>query len=158
LPAQFHAALRYSVQLVVMRLLPGALIWCPMDKLFRLSKGMPHDPAIDKWFDLHQDELGLIAQQWFGEMRASGDDVMELMHDGFPVACVADIPFGYVNVFTAHINVGFFLGALLNDPEHLLQGTGKRMRHVKVRPNSTFDQKALRQLINHSYADVKGRL
>jgi hypothetical protein len=39
-------------------------------------------------------------------------------------------------VFTAHVNVGFFRGAELSDPNGLLQGTGKFMRHVKLRPGA----------------------
>jgi hypothetical protein len=91
-------------------------------------------------------------------MRECGDDVRELMHDGCPVACVEDVPFGYVNVFKAHVNVGFFLGALLRDPGGLLEGTGKRMRHVKVRPGEELDSAALRALIDAAYFDVKSRL
>ena len=41
------------------------------------------------------EELGSIAREWFQVMRESGDDVRELMHDGCPVACVEDAPFGY---------------------------------------------------------------
>jgi hypothetical protein len=50
-------------------------------------------------------------------MRQCGDDVRELMHDGCPVACIKDAPFAYVNTFTSHVNVGFFHGAKLSDPE-----------------------------------------
>jgi hypothetical protein len=46
------------------------------------------------------------------------------------VARLADAPFGYVNVFTSHVNVGFFHAATLPDPDGLLQGTGKFMRHL----------------------------
>src|SRR6202041_3681308 len=76
-------------------------------------------------------ELGAMAHQWFEVMRKCGDEVRELLHDGCPVACLGDAPFGYVNVFHSHVNGGFFHGAALPDPAHLLQGTGKRMRHVK---------------------------
>jgi hypothetical protein len=44
------------------------------------------------------------------------DRVQELLHDGCPVACLGDAPFGYVNVFTSHVNVGFFHCAAL--PEY----------------------------------------
>jgi len=91
-------------------------------------------------------------------MRNCGDDVLELMHDGCPTVCVADAPFGYVNVFTAHVNVGFFLGAELNDPAALLLGNGKRMRHVKLRPESAVDIDALGALIEAAYADIKTRV
>src|SRR5690242_8006069 len=106
-----------------------------------------HDPDIDLWLNAQTPELGAIATEWFARMRACGDDVRELMHDGCPAACVEDTPFGYVNVFKAHVNVGFFLGAELDDPAGLLEGTGRRMRHVKVKPNVEVDGAALGALV-----------
>ena len=129
-----------------------------MDKLFRLSLGIKRDPAVDAWLSKQPGALGTIARTWFSRMRASGLDVLEMMHDGCPVVCVKDVPFAYVNVFKAHANVGFFLGAELKDPACLLEGSGKRMRHVKVRPGTPLDSKALGALIQESYADVKARL
>jgi hypothetical protein len=80
------------------------------------------------------------------------------MHDGCPVACVEDAPFGYVNTFKNHVNVGFFYGALLEDPAGLLEGSGKRMRHVKLQPGADLDAASLRNLIDAAYADIKTRL
>ena len=82
----------------------------------------------------------------------------KLLHDGHPTACVADAAFAYVNAFTAHVNVGFFRGAELVDPAGLLEGTGRYMRHVKVRPDGDVDAKALTELIDAAYTDMKGRL
>lgn len=129
-----------------------------MEKLFRLSLGKKRDPAVETWLNNQPGELGIIARTWFERMRACGFDVLELIHDGCPVACVHDVPFGYVNVFKAHVNVGFFLGAQLQDPARLLEGTGKRMRHVKVTPGATVDRNALGALIQQAYDDVKSRL
>jgi hypothetical protein len=103
-------------------------------------------------------ELGAIANRWFQVMRKCGDEVRELFHDGCPVACLGDAPFAYVNVFTAHVNVGFFQGSALPDPARLLQGTGKYMRHVKVRPGAPVNAAALRELIDAAYADIKARV
>ena len=116
------------------------------------------DPAIDLWLSAQTPELGAIASMWFLRMRECGDDVRELMHDGCPVACVGDTPFGYVNVFKAHVNVGFFLGAELDDPAGLLQGTGRRMRHVKVKPGVDLNAPALSALIDAAYNEVRSRL
>jgi hypothetical protein len=116
------------------------------------------DPAIDIWLNEQPPELNAIATRGFSQMRGCGDDVRELMHDGCPVACVGDAPFGYVNVFKAHVNVGFFLGAELDDPAGLLQGTGRRMRHVKIRPDADLNVAALSALIDAAYADIKSRL
>ena len=108
--------------------------------------------------DEHSGDLGAIAHQWFEVMRKCGGDVRELLHDGHPTACVADAAFAYVNAFTAHVNVGFFRGAELADPAGLLEGTGKYMRHVKLRPGSYVDAEALTQLIDTAYTDMKDRL
>ena len=116
------------------------------------------DPAIDVWMKEHAGELGDIALHWFEVMRKCGDEVRELLHDGCPVACLGDAPFGYVNVFTSHVNVGFFHGASLPDPARLLQGDGKFMRHVKLRPGTATNSIALSRLIETAYADIKARV
>src|SRR6186997_2325126 len=129
-----------------------------MNGMLRFSGGAKQKPAIDIWLKQQAPELGAIARQWFIPMRECGHDVRELMHDGCPVACVGDAPFGYVNVFRAHVNVGFFHGAELEDPTGLLLGNGKRMRHVKVKPGADLDFAALNALIDAAYADIKSRL
>ena len=129
-----------------------------MNRLFRLSNTVERDPAIDAWMKEQAGELGSIARQWFDVMRRCGDEFRELMHDGCPVACVGDAPFGYVNAFKAHVNVGFFQGAELPDPAGLLEGSGKYMRHVKLRPGAAMNSAALRKLIDEAYSDIKARL
>ena len=128
-----------------------------MDAVFRLSNAVEQDPAVDAWFRDHPDDLAAIARRWFDVMRACGDDVRELLHDGHPVACVGDAAFAYVDAFRAHVNVGFFEGAELADPDSLLLGTGKRMRHVKLRPGQPVDARALARLMRAAYGDVKRR-
>ena len=129
-----------------------------MSQLFRFPTAIKRDPAIEIWLHEHSGELGLIARRWFEVMRACGSDVRELLHDGHPTACVDDAAFGYVNAFKAHVNVGFFRGAEIADPENLLEGTGKLMRHVKLRPECDVDTTALTKLIKTAYADTKARL
>jgi hypothetical protein len=136
-----------------------ACVWIlTMSCILRFSGAVERDPAIDVWLNQKPDELRSIAHKWFELMRECGDDVRELMHDGCPVACVGDAPFGYVNVFTSHVNVGFYNGAGLQDPGGLLEGTGKRMRHVKLRPASEVDSSALSALIAAAYLDMKTQL
>ena len=65
---------------------------------------------------------------------------------------------GYVNAFTPHVNVGFFHGAALPDPARLLQGTGKFMRHVKLRQGTAIDAASLSGLIEAAYSDIKARV
>ncbi len=126
--------------------------------LLRFDGAVERDPAIDAWLKAHRGELGDIAREWFEVMRRCGDEVRELMHDGCPVACLGDAPFGYVNVFTSHVNVGFFHGAALPDPARLLEGKGKFMRHVKLKPGAATNAAALRALVHAAYADIKARV
>ena len=126
--------------------------------MLRLNGAVERDPAIDAWMREHAGELGAIAQRWFELMRKCGDEVRELLHDGCPVACLGDVPFGYVNVFTSHVNVGFFQGASLPDPGHLLQGSGRFMRHVKLKPGIATNAAALNRLIATAYSDIKARV
>jgi hypothetical protein len=127
-------------------------------ELLRFNGSVERDPAVDAWLRERAGELGAIAQRWFEVMRRCGDEVRELVHDGCPVACLGDVPFAYVNVFTAHVNVGFFQGAALPDPTRLLQGDGKFMRHVKLRPGTVFNEAALDTLVRTAYADIKARV
>ena len=127
-------------------------------ELLRFDGGVLRDPAVDAWMRKHTGELGAIAHQWFEVMRKCGDEVRELLHDGCPVACLGDAPFGYVNIFTSHVNVGFFHGAALPDPARLLQGAGKFMRHVKLKPGTSANAAALNRLIVAAYADIKDRV
>jgi hypothetical protein len=127
-------------------------------QLLRFNGAVERDPAIDAWMKEHAGELGAMARRWFEAMRKCGDEVRELLHDGCPVACLGDAPFGYVNVFTSHVNVGFFHGNALPDPARQLQGAGKFMRHVKLRPGTAINAAALSGLIDAAYSDIKVRV
>lgn len=129
-----------------------------VSQLFRFPGAARREPAIEVWMREQSGELGVIARTWFEVMRACGEEVRELMHDGHPTACVADAAFGYVNAFKSHVNVGFFRGVEIADPAGLLEGTGKLMRHVKLRPGRGVNATALRKLIETAYTDMKGRL
>jgi hypothetical protein len=129
-----------------------------MSQLLRFSGSVKRDPGIEARMHEHPGELGAIAQRWFDVMRACGDDVRELLHDGHPTACIADAAFAYVDAFRAHVNVGFFRGAEIADPARLLEGTGKFMRHVKLGPERDVDAAALTGLIATAYMDMKVRL
>lgn len=129
-----------------------------MSPLFRFSSAMIRSPDVEIWMRWQKGEMGRIASHWFEVMHGCGGDVREVLHDGHPTACVGDAAFAYVDTFTTHVNVGFFFGAQLPDPKNLLEGTGKAMRHVKVRPGAPLDTEALTQLVRVAYADMKQRV
>ena len=129
-----------------------------MNDLFLFPSAVARHPEVDAWFSKPDEELRRIAQPWFEAMRGCGDDVRELLHDGHPTACVEQAAFAYVDAFRSHVNVGFFFGAELDDPARLLEGSGKRMRHVKVRWGEPVNAAALGELITASYRDMRQRL
>ncbi|HXC60874.1 MAG TPA: DUF1801 domain-containing protein [Steroidobacteraceae bacterium] len=127
-------------------------------EIFRLSGAAKSDAAVERWLNGEPAQLRALARYWFSHLRSCGADVLELMHDGGPTACVGDAAFAQVNAFRSHVNVGFFHGVTLDDPAGLLEGSGKRMRHVKLIPGEVIDENALKKLITAAYVDIKARL
>jgi hypothetical protein len=66
--------------------------------------------------------------------------------------------YAYIAPQTKHVNLGFYYGAALPDPAGLLEGTGKAMRHVKVRSPAETDDEALRQLLQEALAERRTAL
>ena len=56
-------------------------------------------------------------------------------------------PFCCYMVGKHHVTFGFHYGTSLEDPEGLLEGTGKNIRHVKLRTAADLERKGLRQLV-----------
>lgn len=129
-----------------------------MSALFRFPGALRRDPEVEAWFARSDDPVRAMVRPWFEKLRASGPDVRELMHDGRPTLCAGDAAFAYVDAFTAHANIGFFQGVQLADPARLLQGAGKRMRHVKLPWGEPVDEAALEALIAAAYRDMEARV
>ena len=125
-----------------------------MSALLRFNGAVKRDPAIQAWLATQPPELQSLAAPWWARIRSCGADVRELMHDGLATACIGDVPFAYVGIFTAHVNVGFFHGAGLPDPAGILQGGGKHMRHLRLEPGVAFAESALEALIDAAYTDA----
>ena len=66
--------------------------------------------------------------------------------------------FCYIGAHRDHVNLGFYYGAELPDPEGLLEGTGKKLRHIKIRGKDEISQPALRQLLQVSLEERKTAL
>ena len=130
-----------------------------MDKnILHFPAAVKHEPAIDAWLQAQRDDLRPFVQTWFTALRRCGEDIRELMHDGWPTACVETAAFAHVAAYQNHVSVYFFFGALLDDPAHLLEGAGKRGRHAKLKPGKALDARALATLIETAYLDICARL
>ena len=116
--------------------------------------------AIDfePWLEEKPEPLQPLARRWFDTIRQCGPDVEAVFHDDYPIGCVQEAPFAYVNVYSQHVNVGFFYGAELPDESGILEGTGKNMRHVKLRSETEPPTEAIYKLIHLAYHDIVARL
>ncbi len=65
-------------------------------------------------------------------------------------------PFCFYMVGKNHVTFGFHFGTSLEDPEGLLEGTGKNIRHVKLRAVEDLEQKGLKKLVQAA-ARLKGK-
>jgi hypothetical protein len=66
--------------------------------------------------------------------------------------------FCYIGAHKEHVNLGFYYGADLSDPRGVLEGTGKKLRHIKVREIEDVNRPSLRQLIELSLDERKKAL
>ena len=55
--------------------------------------------------------------------------------------------FCYIGLHERHVNLGFFYGADLDDPDGLLEGTGKMLRHIKLMDAAAVRQPGIRRLV-----------
>ncbi len=129
-----------------------------MDQILRFTGKDIQDITMDEWLESKTPILGALARKWFNTMKNVGPDVQDIFHDNHPIACYENAPFAYVNIFTKHVNVGFFYGTDLYDESGLLEGSGKKMRHVKLKPDEAINQRELTMLIEMSYHDIKSRV
>jgi hypothetical protein len=60
----------------------------------------------------------------------------------------------YIAPQKKYVNFGFFFGSHLPDPQHLLVGEGKRMRHIKVRSVADASNPALEQLMKEAWKEA----
>ena len=64
----------------------------------------------------------------------------------------------YIMPHKKWVNLGFYKGSTLADPENLLEGTGKALRHVKVRDLSLAESPAIRALVEAALSERKAAL
>ena len=127
-------------------------------ELLRFNGAVERDPAIGAWMKKHAGELGAIAHEWFEIMRECGDKVRELLHDGCPVACLGDAPFGYVNVFTSHVNLGFFRADRSRIRPGVLQGHWQVHAPSQTETGNSRERRSSKPAHRTAYSDIKARV
>src|SRR5947209_19891442 len=76
-------------------------------------------------------------------------------HFGYSMSASARDQVLYICPLSDYVRLGFYYGGHLDDPQHLLEGEGKRMRHIKVRSVEEANGAALKRLVKSAWADAK---
>lgn len=66
--------------------------------------------------------------------------------------------YAYILPYRSWVNLGFYRGTSLTDPEKLLEGTGARMRHVKIRTVEDVERPGVRGLVREACAERRDAL
>jgi hypothetical protein len=124
---------------------------------YRYRGTVRHDPAIDAYVASVRGELGAIVARLVALVRSNVPGHDELRVHGAPQFCIDGEPFCYVVGYAKHVNLGFCEGAGLPDPEGLLEGTGKSMRHVKLRSAEKLPGKTLSRMVREAARRLRAR-
>ena len=128
-----------------------------MDGLFLFPDAARQSVEIDQWSARQTPEpLRLRSPGTAPACLWRRCDVRDVMHDGCPTACAEDGGRSRMSRFScAREHRILSRRSELADPARLLAGTGKRMRHVKLKPGDPVDADAVASLIGAAYSDMK---
>jgi hypothetical protein len=106
-------------------------------------------------------ELRLICETIRSLIASLHKDVVEVVWPRQKIASFGVGPkkmtehYAYFAVQSDHVNLGFYHGASLSDPARLLEGTGKKLRHVKLHSLSASKSPAITALLRQAIAERK---
>lgn len=110
------------------------------------------DPRVDRLVARYDPPHRTVAEALRAAIRAAAPELVETVWMGTP-AYVGRKPVLYLAEYSDHVNLGFHRGARLGDPDRLLEGTGKGLRHVKVFRAAQARDPRLARLIREAAAD-----
>ena len=99
---------------------------------------MSRNKNVDSWISEHDPALRQIAEALRGIILGADPELRESIKWGNPI-CERRGRICYLSATEKYVSLGFFNGASLTDLEGRIEGTGKRMRHVKVRALEDID-------------------
>jgi hypothetical protein len=106
----------------------------------------PSAPAVDRILAEMPAPLRAIARALRAQIRAAAPELTETVKWGAP-CYVGQHEVVYFAAYAAHVNLGFYRGAHLDDASGRLEGTGKGLRHVKLRSVRETTAPEIRRLI-----------
>jgi hypothetical protein len=116
------------------------------------------DPIEDFWAG-YSPQAAEIGRALRAMVRATIPQAHEILvaRDNYIGYCVGESPRNSVCHLCPvrdYVRLGFWYGGRLADPAHRLEGTGKRLRHVKVRTLAAAHDPALPALVAAAWAEA----
>ena len=117
-------------------------------------------PTVEQFLSTYPHDVQELALKTRELVKAIVPDVQERVYEayktiGYGSGTKMDAMFCYIAPMKDRINLGFYRGTVLPDAEGLLEGTGKLLRHVKVRTMAEVEKPALRQLIVDAVVELE---
>lgn len=115
------------------------------------------DPVVEEILAQHKPEVRAVAEALRTLVRRTAPHLKEegkpgwsnIVYRGRGVVCA-------ISPHKDHVNLHFYKGTALQDPEGLLEGSGKALRHVKVRRLEDLPRQALERLLRQAVALEEG--
>ena len=111
-------------------------------------------------YDPHVSHLTLALRE---VVLQEAPDAIETISKGYAVAIGFSFTgkplkdgFCHVVTYSGHVNLGFNRGALLPDPNGVLQGTGKSIRHITIRNQAELDRPSIRRYLQAAIEQIGG--
>ncbi|HKQ76878.1 MAG TPA: DUF1801 domain-containing protein [Blastocatellia bacterium] len=102
-------------------------------------------------------EIGALAHEALAKMRARLPGAIELVYDNYnalaigfgPTERASDVIFS-IALYPRWVSLFFFNGVGLPDPQKLLKGSGKTVRHIVLENAADLDKPAVKALMKHA--------
>jgi len=121
----------------------------------------PADRQLAGFLAKYTPEVGAVAKAALARMRKRLPGAVELVYDNYnalaigfsPTERASDAIFS-IAVYPRWVSLFLLQGAKLPDPQRLLKGSGKRVRHVVLEDAARLDEPAVRGLISRALASA----
>ena len=120
--------------------------------------------TFEELMDITEPAMQPIARHLREVVTAVDPDFVEVVRLGDRAATYGVGPkkmsegYAYILPHTKWVNLGFYKGAALPDPEKIMEGTGKQLRHVKIRSVEDADNPAVEVLLQKALVERKEAL
>jgi hypothetical protein len=116
----------------------------------------PHQ-QLDAFIKRYDPVIAKLAQAALKRMRQLLPGAVELVYDNYNTLAIGFGPneragqaLFSIALYPKWVNLYFFFGGRLSDPTNLLTGSGKLIRHIRLRDATTLDDPAVLALIEQS--------